>query len=133
MASILSDPRQPQAKLGEDAGTLTRWKIETNGSSGVLHRAMTANDNVADGAWPRIPFLGNDFVAHEKTVAGLTSSREEIARSSRNLRRGKAITIAYAISVVAVMLAWLYLLGLVAMRTTEWFLRSDAITANQLF
>jgi hypothetical protein len=62
-----------------------------------------------------------------------TSSREEVARSSRNLGRGKAIAIGYALSVVPVMLAWLYLLGLVAMRTTEWFLRSDALTTSHLF
>jgi hypothetical protein len=110
MPSNSSDPRRPQDK---DAGTRTRLTSEANGSSGVLHRAIPANDNVADGSRPT-------NVAQEETFAWLRPSREEIAISSGDVAKGKAITIAYALGVVLVMLAWFYLLSFHTMWTTEW-------------
>ena len=118
MPSNSSDPRRPQAK---DAGTVTRLTSESNGSSGVLHRAIPANDNVADGPRPTVPFPENNLVVQEETFAWLRPSREEIAISSADVAKGKAIIIAYALSVILVMLAWFYLLSLPAMWITEWF------------
>jgi hypothetical protein len=110
MPSKSSDPRRPQDK---DAGTRLRLISETNGSSGVLHRAIPADDNIADGPRPA-------NVAQEETLAWLRPSREEIAISSE-IAKGKATIIVCALSVVLVMLAWFYLLSLPAMWTTEWF------------
>jgi hypothetical protein len=111
MPSNSSDPRSPQAK---DAGSLARSTSGTNGSSGFLHRAIPANDNVADGPRPT-------NVAQEETSAWLRPLREEVAISSEDVAKGKAVTIAFASSVVLVMLAWFYLLSLPAMWTTKWF------------
>jgi hypothetical protein len=110
MPSNSSDPRRPQDK---DAGTRTRSPSETSESSVVLHRAVSANDNVADGPRPT-------NVNQEETFAWLRPAREEIPISSADVAKGKAIIIAYALSVILVMLAWFYLLSLPAIWITEW-------------
>ncbi len=111
MPSNSSDPRHPQDR---DAGAHTRSPSEANGSSVVLHRAISANDNVADGPRPT-------NVDQQETFAWLRPAREEIPISSADVAKGKAIIIAYALSVILVMLAWFYLLSLPAMWITEWF------------
>ena len=111
MASTSSDPRLPQDKDAETRTCLTR---ETTGSSVVLHRAISANDNKADGPRPT-------NVDQEETFAWLRPVREEIPISSADVAKGKAIIIVFVLSVILVMLAWFYLLSLPAMRITEWF------------
>ncbi|MEH2546807.1 hypothetical protein V1283_003452 [Bradyrhizobium sp. AZCC 2262] len=109
MASNSSDPRHPQNR---DAGTRTRSPSETNGSSVVLHRAISGNDNVADSHRPT-------NVDQQETSEWLPA-REENPISSADVARGKAIIIVYFLSAILVMLAWFYLLSLPAMRITEW-------------
>lgn len=110
MPSNSSDPQRPQ---DQDAGTRTPSANETSESSVVLHRAVSANDNVADGPRPT-------NVNQEETSAWLRPAREETPISSADVPKGKAIIIAYALSAILVMLAWFYLLSLPAMWITEW-------------
>jgi hypothetical protein len=78
-----------------------------------LHRAISANDNVADSSRPT-------NVDQEETSEWLRPAREEIPISSADVAKGKTIIIVYAVSAILVMLAWFYLLSLPAMRITEW-------------
>ena len=97
----------------------------TGGNAGdhsdFLQRVRPANDNALDGPWPIVAFPEECLVVQEEPFACLRSAHDEITKPSGNVSKGLAINVTYVLSAVLATVAWFYLLGLTAMRATEWY------------